>query len=655
MDFGLLADTPPTLADFAGRLSRVIRARVLLIVRDDEGSGLKFGAISDVQDGRYAHEVIDRLNRIYVPLYDDLQNYDDDPTLETLATVAGLAVHHAVPMSAGQTLIGLMLVEMTDSLFANELEMGFLRLLASSAAAALYNSRLHRQTVQRLADHVYQLGMMQQIDRELNDTIALDTVFSITLDWALRFTRADAGMIAFYQQDVDLPRVVFHYGYPFPEAQLKTLREQPTGITHRVIRAGQAELIPDVSADPMYAVIPLAVRSQLAVPVMREDQVVAVLTLDSTRLNNFTEVHQTFVLNLAARAAVAIDNARLYAESVREREKLASILASIADVVIALDIEGRVLILNQSARAALQVRPEMHSVGQPFDEVVAYRPLLDLFSLAQEDREPQSEELVLPNERTFYTKIRFHEGIGWIIVMQDVSPYKEMDKLRSDLIAAVSHDLKQPLSVMRGYLDLLQMKNTFTDQSMSWIGMVERSILKMRQLIDDLLDMARIESGIELDFELVDLHPLLSECIDANLPAAEIKDQRLTLDVSANLPRIQGDRSRLGQIFNNLISNALKYTPGGGQIAVMVDRRGKMLRVAVKDNGLGISPEDQAHIFERFYRVRRPETHAIEGTGLGLAIVKSLVDAHRGRIRLESALGEGSTFFVTLPAASETE
>jgi two-component system phosphate regulon sensor histidine kinase PhoR len=127
----------------------------------------------------------------------------------------------------------------------------------------------------------------------------------------------------------------------------------------------------------------------------------------------------------------------------------------------------------------------------------------------------------------------------------------------------------------------------------------------------------------------------------------------LITDLPSGLPPVRGEHFRLSQIFNNLIGNAVKYTPPSGEVRIIAEERGSTVHVTIQDNGLGISPEDQAHIFDRFYRVRRPETDSIDGTGLGLAIVKTLVEAHDGEIGLESHLGQGSSFYVTFPAAPQ--
>jgi two-component system phosphate regulon sensor histidine kinase PhoR len=237
--------------------------------------------------------------------------------------------------------------------------------------------------------------------------------------------------------------------------------------------------------------------------------------------------------------------------------------------------------------------------------------------------------------------------------MRDVTHYKEADEVKTEFLATVSHDLKQPLSTMRGYLDLLQMTNTFDARSMRYIDNVNRSFDTMHRLISDLLDIARIESGLSIEDKPVDLHQVLAESRKLVIGDAQQKSQTFDMAVPDALPPLYGDAFRLQQVFVNLFSNAIKYTPPEGQVQVSVTVVSDRVQIQVEDNGLGISPEDVSQIFDRFYRVRRPETDSIEGTGLGLAIVRSLVEAHSGKITVSSELGEGSTFRVTFPVASE--
>jgi signal transduction histidine kinase len=384
---------------------------------------------------------------------------------------------------------------------------------------------------------------------------------------------------------------------------------------------------------------------------MREDRVIAVTTLESRKINGFTDNHMDFVAKLATRAGVAIDNARLYEESIREREKLSHILGNTADVIVVIAPDDRVMLINESAVGAMHLYPNENYVSRSIFDTFENEAFLDAYRRAKASGETVTKEVVMPNERIFYANMRVHEGIGCIIVMHDITPFKEMDKLKSELIGTVSHDLKQPLGVMNGYVELLMMQQAVSPQGMNHIQMIRRAVQNMRQLIDDLLDLTKIESGIKLDLKPVPINAVVVDCLESLRPNVQNKQMTVISEVNDSLPNVMGDKSRLRQVLMNLIGNAVKYTPPEGWVKVSAEPRGGMLRLTIQDNGLGISPEDQIHIFDRFYRVRRPETDSIEGTGLGLAIVKSLVEAHNGQIGLESRLGEGSTFYLTLPVA----
>jgi signal transduction histidine kinase len=530
-------------------------------------------------------------------------------------------------------------------------QVAILENIITHTGVVIENAQTHQRTVVELADNVRELQIFRKIDRELNDTIDLKRVFSMTLDWALRFTNAQYASLSLYDEETDELRFHLDYGYEVSSEQLAAIRTHyGAGITARVARSGQAEVVPDVSMESDYVPLATRVRSQLSVPVKREDRVVAIITLESKKPDGFSDQHLDFVAKLATRAGVAIDNARLYETAIREREKVSHILSNTADVVVVVSADNRVMLINESAMAALQI-PNRGWSGQPFEDVINYQPVVDAYHKAVARGESLTQEVVMPNERIFHANLKLHEGIGWIIVLHDITAFKEMDRLKNELIQTVSHDLKQPLGVMGGYLELLSMQKAITPVGEPYAQMIRKSVQNMRQLIDDLLDLAKIEAGVTLKLQPVSPHLLITECIESLKGAIDVKQMRVDNLVDNAYPAILGDLQRLRQIFLNLIGNAVKYTPPEGHIIVFAEARETTLRLCVQDNGMGISPEDQIHVFERFYRVRRPETDSIEGTGLGLAIVKTLVEAHGGEIGLDSKLGEGTTFFVILPLA----
>lgn len=571
-----------------------------------------------------------------------------EKTFQSVLTIAGVERFYGIPMRVKENLIGIIVLDDTT---ITTLDQEILEMFAATSAVCLHNHHRHEQTVDQLANRVHEATMLAQLDHELNETIALPMVFTMALDWALRFTNAHCASMALYDSETDSLQTMLNYGYAISDDELEKKRgDAGSIITHRVARSGQIEVIQDVGATTSQDWIPDQIQSQIAVPVIREDRVVAVITLESKKTDTFTDDRITFIMQLANRAAVAIDNARLHDETEREREKLSYIVGNIGDAVIAVGPDDRIVLVSESARSSLRLYAKTEDPTPLFDDTITFPPLLDIYRQLKQSNEIQDEDLTLPNGHDYHVRAIPDPKVGCIIVMRDITPYKETDRLKNELIATVSHDLKQPLGVMRGYLDLLEIKNAFDQPSTTYVERLGNAIVSMRRLIDDLLDLARLESEEQLELAPIPVTPMIKYCIETNRPDAEKKAMRIVSEMPEEHPVVQGEKARLEQVFNNLISNAIKYTPPEGQINVRVEDRGATVRVVVQDNGLGISPEDQPHIFDRFYRVRRPETESIDGTGLGLAIVKTLVDAHHGKIRLESRLGEGTTFYVTLPS-----
>lgn len=527
-----------------------------------------------------------------------------------------------------------------------------LQALVPTVAIAMRNAREHSVMTETLANKMQEHQMLRRIDRDLLDTIELDSVFTMTLDWAMRFTTAQAATLALYDQEADSLYGYVDLGYALSPEQVQALRADHDGsIAHRVARSGRAEIVPDVSFDAAYIPLSDRMKSHISVPIMREDRVIGVISVESRRLDGFNEDHLEFIQKLASRAGVAIDNAKLYTDTRREREKLSRILSNTADVVMVIGAEGNIGLINQSALSVFHLTPDISYIGLPFEDVFANSDLLKLFQRARKLGGTTVGELTTTDERTFSVNLSHNDSIGWIVVMHDITPLKETDQLKTELVHTVSHDLKQPLSIMNGYVELLLMQEKLDAMGVNWVGMIQKSIHKMRQLIDDILDLARYESGVALETRPTSITSVIAESIAEIAPAAEQKHTRIINEVDSDVPMVDGDGPRLTQVFTNLIGNAVKYSPNESEVHVSAQRKDAMLRITVRDNGFGIAPEDQARIFDRFFRVRRPETREIEGTGLGLAIVKKLVEAHGGEIGVDSHLGEGTAFYITLPLA----
>jgi PAS domain S-box-containing protein len=231
---------------------------------------------------------------------------------------------------------------------------------------------------------------------------------------------------------------------------------------------------------------------------------------------------------------------------------------------------------------------------------------------------------------------------------------RELDRLKDEFISLVSHELRTPLTSIRGYLELLLDGGAgdLSDDQARFLAVVDRNSRRLMHFVGDLLFLAQIEAGkLALELGEVDLDHVVAECVEAAKPVADEKGIKLTASVE-QIPSMVGDRSRLGQVLDNLVSNALKFTNEGGSVSVRISSRHGEAVVEVEDNGMGIAPEEQGQLFDRFYRSSEATARAIPGTGLGLTIAKAIVERHEGAIEVESTPGQGTTMRVRLPVRS---
>jgi len=212
----------------------------------------------------------------------------------------------------------------------------------------------------------------------------------------------------------------------------------------------------------------------------------------------------------------------------------------------------------------------------------------------------------------------------------------------------ITHDLRSPLTSIMGYVELIKRVGEVNEKQAEFIQRIQASSRHISNLVEEVLQLGKIETQLDANFRMVSLSPIIEEVIHGLKPALVEKKQTLIYDHADHIPSVYGDPVQLRQLFQNLIGNAVKYTGPDGEIVVRVRQEREQVIVRVRDNGRGIPLEDQSKIFERFYRSMNVSTD-IEGTGLGLSITKAIVDNHRGRIWVDSKVGEGSVFSVVLP------
>jgi len=343
-----------------------------------------------------------------------------------------------------------------------------------------------------------------------------------------------------------------------------------------------------------------------------------------------------------------------------DRQQLRTILSGMVEGVVALDAEQRILFANERANQLLEF-PSPGPVGRRLWEVVRQRPLLDIVQRSLDRPEPSREEFnwngAITRSLTVHAaRLPGRPPRGAVLVLHDTTELRRLERLRQEFVANVSHELKTPLSVIKanvetlidGAVDDARHRGAFLQQIASQSD-------RLHFLILDLISLARIESGEErFEFQPVPVQTVAQACIERHRTRAEARQQTLLLppdEPEAGKIEVWADEEAVDQILDNLLDNALKYTPDGGQIRVGWRIEKESVAIEVADTGIGIPAADLPRIFERFYRVDKARSREMGGTGLGLSIVKHLVQAMYGSVRADSKVGVGTTFTILLPQA----
>jgi two-component system phosphate regulon sensor histidine kinase PhoR len=352
------------------------------------------------------------------------------------------------------------------------------------------------------------------------------------------------------------------------------------------------------------------------------------------------------------------------AELEEDRHQLRAILSGMVEGVVALDAEQHVLFVNDRASELLELTG-LSPVGRRLWEVVRQRPLLDVVRKALEGFEPTREEITwagIPGRSLTLHAARLAGPLprGAVLVVHDTSDLRRLERLRQDFVANVSHELKTPLSVIKACVEtLVDGAAEDPDARGLFIQRIAEQTDRLYSLILDLLSLARIEAGVEsFAFKELPVAGAVQSCLERHHTRAEARQQTLTTasNTRENMPTdteisVWADEDALEQILDNLVDNALKYTPEGGQVHVLWSVSDDQVCLQVTDTGIGIPQSDLARVFERFYRVDKARSRELGGTGLGLSIVKHLAQAMQGSVHATSTLGKGSTFSVCLPRA----
>jgi len=428
------------------------------------------------------------------------------------------------------------------------------------------------------------------------------------------------------------------------------------GVVGRAMRTGQALVVADLGAEADRAADlegawqAAGLRAGLVLPLRRGLGRLGALLFAARPPVAYTEEDVQVGQLVAAGVSAALESARAYQALSDDRSTLAAVLTSTQDAVLMVNPDGIVLLANPACRGMLGLSPD-EAAGRPLLDALDHAPLRALF----EEGRPTVAEVPLPDGRIAQASLvpvttPYGETVGWAAVLRDITLLKNLQAMKDDFVHAVSHDLKSPISAIAGLAYLLQQDHREDAQYQRRLQRLRDTAKAMGDLVSDLLDLGRIEAGLDPATERDDVVPLIEGVVQTLGHEAEAKP----ITIETTLPKdcwLPMSAARLRQALLNLVGNAIKYTAAGGRVHVTlaVDDALGTATIAVRDTGRGIPAADLPHVFDKFYRVKSHAADGTPGTGLGLAIVKSIVDLHHGRVRVESVEGTGSTFCVDLP------
>ena len=356
-----------------------------------------------------------------------------------------------------------------------------------------------------------------------------------------------------------------------------------------------------------------------------------------------------------ATAARLAETIRVLSE---ERNREATILGSMVEGVAVISARERVLYSNRAFSQILGLEAQ-ETEDRPLIEVVRHSGLLAVIKQALSAEKQASSEIVVGTVRprsfaATATPVRSGGASGAVLVLHEISELRRLERVRQDFVANVSHEFRTPLTAIQGFAETL-LGGALEDPAnrRRFVEIIRDHATRLARLTEDLLELSRIEAGeLKLEFQPVSVQQLVDSCAETASLKAGAKQLVLELAVPEGLPAVRGDANRLQEVLQNLLDNAVQYTPSGGHIQVTAAGNNGQVVITVADTGIGIPQAEQSRIFERFYRVDDARSREAGGTGLGLSIARHIVEVHGGRIWVESTVGEGSHFHFSIPTAN---
>ncbi len=518
-----------------------------------------------------------------------------------------------------------------------------------------------------IAHLVQQRDYLLDISRALTSQLSLNEVLRRILESATQMLGGQAGLIALGDENSKTFTVRASYG--IPSAVLHLFAPLLTDIVHK---DRDSFVIPELDRKMRLVAqaAGMGLHQVIALPMAIGQELVGVVYIFRATGGNFTRNEARLLQSFADQAAIAVHNARLYEQVTTEKQRLDAILRHSADGIMILNRDLTIESINLALARMTGWRVD-EAQGAPHSEVIRWArresrvdleeavangwPLHEQSMLYVEGDLKHTSNSTLSVGITYAPLFNERGELRNIIGnVRDITKFREAEEAKTTFISVISHELKTPVSVIKGYASTLNRDDVEWDRETVLRGLtvIDEEADKLSELIDNLLDASRLQIGtFTLDFGDVALDQLAERV--AEKFRTQTTRHEIRVEFPPDFPAVSGDERRLGQVLSNLLSNAIKYSPDGGTITLSGAVVSDGVRISVSDQGVGLRPGQQEMIFDRFYRVDNALTRETQGVGLGLYIVRSIIEAHGGRIWAESEPGQGTTFTFELPLSRE--
>lgn len=546
----------------------------------------------------------------------------------------------AAPLIVRGRIIGTVELHHTLSSYFKDEDLKLFEVISSSLAMAIDNAKLYQESSENLEKRLDELFTLYHVTQVVSSSLNPDIILH-RLQNLIRQTLKASDTAVLLEGDSDIA-----YLLSIKEFSASLLEGIPLFFSDAKKQELFKSWIEKNEHICSFGIVPILIDRKLG----------GIIRICYREQHDFIEEEARLLLALAQQAGIAIKNARLYEEVVKEKKLLDSLFTSIADGVITTDQRLNILSVNPAVEKILGWK-EAELMNSPFQEIFhvdmslqdnekgnSSAPIYREFLVKAKDGSEKFLSLV-------FSPLRGESGdlLGFVSVFRDISKIKEMEQMKSDFISTVSHELRTPLTSIKGYIATLLHPATQFDQSTQreFLQIMNREVDRLSGLISDLLEVSRIESEkFHTNPKFSDLMPIIRQMIE------KYKQLHPKYGFSYSGPdavELEFDGNQIEYVLQHLLSNAVKYSPKGGDVEVQIQPEGDRVCVSIKDQGVGIPFDEQEKIFDRFHRVDNRPTRWAYGWGLGLFIAKKVIEAHGGKIWVESILGGGSKFIFTLP------